>query len=216
MVSSYKVFNQTLAYRVLASAPCFAKLAYSQASLALSQRCRSRSVRAVRPASLAASAPYSACPQSPIKVGALQPSLALPSEQDRWLRPHRLGCSASISMHFTQLPVSQRLKPQCSVMQTHPSTKPSTALVKVALCSPGVWPRKSRYPRQRGRLSSSRLTLPSSGPAYGGPLKSNVRPRFKPHASHASCLKRHPETTSAVRCAGRALARNTGCRRRFE
>ena len=34
------------------------------------------------------------------------------------------------------------------------------------------------------------LTLPSSGPAYGGPLKSNVRPRFKPHGPHlsASCV----------------------------
>jgi len=46
-------------------------------------------------------------------------------------------------------------------------------------------------------LSSSRLTLPSSGPAYGGPLKSNVRPRFK----------LHHESTSAVRFATCALAR---------
>ena len=51
-----------------------------------------------------------------------------------------------------------------------------------------------------------RLTLPSSGCAFGTPLKSNVRPRFK----------LHHESTSAVRCAARALARNAGCRRRFE
>ena len=35
------------------------------------------------------------------------------------------------------------------------------------------------------------------------------------HVLHVN-LKRHPESTPAVRCAGRALARNTGCRRRFE
>jgi len=64
--------------------------------------------------------------------------------------------------------------------------------------------------------STSALTLPSSGPAYGSPLKSNVRPRFNPHPSHASGLKHHPGSTSAVRCAGCACARNTGCRRRFE
>jgi len=45
---------------------------------------------------------------------------------------------------------------------------------------------------------------------------SNVRPRFKRQASHASCLEHHPERASAVRCAGCACARNTGCRRRFE
>jgi hypothetical protein len=44
----------------------------------------------------------------------------------------------------------------------------------------------------------------------------HVRPRFKRQASQASCLKLHPGSTSAVRCAGGACARNTGCRRRFE
>jgi hypothetical protein len=59
---------------------------------------------------------------------------------------------------------------------------------------------------RRCHNSTSALTLPSSGPAYGRPLKPNVRPRFKPHH----------ESTSAIRCAARAFAQNTGCRRRFE
>ena len=50
------------------------------------------------------------------------------------------------------------------------------------------------------------LTLPSSGPAYGRPLKSNVRPRTKP--DHGS--------RSAARYAARAIAQNKGCRRAFE
>ena len=41
------------------------------------------------------------------------------------------------------------------------------------------------------------LTLPSSGPACGRPLKSNVRPRFNPRA----------ESKSAVRCVTRAFVR---------
>ena len=71
MVSSFKVVNPSLGYRALAAAPCFARLAHSHASLALSPRCRSRSVRTVRPASLAASARYSVCRQSLVKVSAL-------------------------------------------------------------------------------------------------------------------------------------------------
>src|SRR6266568_5937641 len=34
------------------------------------------------------------------------------------------------------------------------------------------------------------LTLPSSGPAYGGPLKSNVRPRKTPHHESAFVARR--------------------------
>ena len=117
MVSSYKVANPSSGYRALATTPCFAKLASSHASLALSQRCRSRSARAVRPASLAASARYSVCRQSPVKVDAAQSGLGMPREQDRWLRPWRFARPGSVSRHFTQLPVSQRLKPQCVVMQ---------------------------------------------------------------------------------------------------
>ncbi|SRR6266568_2817602 len=43
---------------------------------------------------------------------------------------------APVSERVTRLPVPQRLKPQCSVMQMHPDTKPSTALVKVAALQP--------------------------------------------------------------------------------
>ena len=59
MVSSCKVFNLSLGRGAFAMTPCFAELAYSRASLALSPRCRSRSVWAVRPASLAASSRHS-------------------------------------------------------------------------------------------------------------------------------------------------------------
>ena len=52
----------------------------------------------------------------------------------------RVGRSGSVSRQFTQLPVSQRLKPQCSVMQTHSNTKLSiiaaTALVNLARMKP--------------------------------------------------------------------------------
>ena len=115
MVSSYKVVNPSLGSRTFAAAPRFAKLAYPHASLALSPRCRSRSAWAVRPASLAASAPYSVCRQSPVKVGAAQPGLDMSREQDRWLRPRRFGRSGSVSRHFTQLSVSPHLKPQSSI-----------------------------------------------------------------------------------------------------
>ena len=136
MVSSYTVVNPSLGCCALAGSPRFAKLAYSHATFALSQHCRSRSARAVRPASLAASARYSVCRRSPVKVGAVRLGLGMLREQDRWLRPCRFGRSGSVSRHFTQLPVSQRLKPQCSVMEAHSSSKPSTALVKVARVQP--------------------------------------------------------------------------------
>jgi hypothetical protein len=54
-------------------------------------------------------------------------------------------------------------------------------------------------------LSERGLTLPSSGPAYGRPLKSNVRPRKKPHH----------ESTVVVRFTARAITRNSGCCRRI-
>jgi len=95
MVSAYTVVNPSLGHRTVVAPPCFAKLAYSQASLALSPRRRSQSARAVRPASLAASAPYSACRQSPVKVGAAQSGLGSPRERDRKLRPSRFGRSSS-------------------------------------------------------------------------------------------------------------------------
>jgi len=136
MVSVYKVVNPSLGHRTFIAAPCFAKLAYSRATLALSQRCRSRSAWAVRPASLAASARYSVCRQSPVKVGALRLGLGMPREQDRWLRSCRFGRLGSVSRHFRQFPVSRRLNPQCSVVQPQSNTKPSTAPVKLAHAQP--------------------------------------------------------------------------------
>jgi len=68
MVSSYTVVNPSSACRAFATPSCFAKLAYSHASLAFPSRCRSHSARAVRPASLAASARQSSCRQSLVKV----------------------------------------------------------------------------------------------------------------------------------------------------
>jgi len=178
MFSSYKVVNPSLGYRALAASPCFAKLAYSHGSLALSRRCRSR--------------------------------WSGPSVPFRWRPARDIRPAFSLrsgSARRAAGPALPRARPRASVTQVW--------LVGLRLAA-FHRSRKSRHPKQRGKLPSSRLTLPSSGPAYGGPLKSNVRPRFKPHASHASCLKLHPGSTSAVRCAGCACARNTGCRRRFE
>ncbi len=136
MFSSYKVVNPSFGYRAFAAPPCFAKLAYSHASLALFLPCQSRSVRAVRPAPLAAGARYSACLQSPVKVGA-SCSRAVPChEQDRGLRPRRFGWSGSVSRHFIERPVSQRLKPQCGVVKTRSNAKPFAAPVKLAALQP--------------------------------------------------------------------------------
>jgi hypothetical protein len=41
----------------------------------------------------------------------------------------------------------------------------------------GARPCVSRHRSKSASVLISRLTLPSSGPAYGGPLKSNVRPQ---------------------------------------
>ena len=54
-------------------------------------------------------------------------------------------------------------------------------------------------------LAQCGLTLPSSGPAFGSPLKSNVRPRKE--TDHAS--------VAALRCLARAFAQDTNRRRRF-
>ena len=69
----------------------------------------------------------------------------------------------------------------CKCIQT-PSlpSAPLPSRSRSLVCCLGVRPQKSRHPRQRGRWSSKRLTIPSSGPAFGSPLKSNVRPRMNP------------------------------------
>jgi hypothetical protein len=127
--------------------PCFAKLAYSRASLALSPRCRARSARAVRPASLAASARYSLCRQSPVKVSAIRLGLGMPREQDRWLRPCKFGRSGSVSRQFTQFPVSQRLKPQSSMPERFCTSPFASAAQRIC-----------RSLGSQGRCTSSRVS----------------------------------------------------------
>ena len=115
MVSSYKVVNPSLGYRTFAVAPRFAKLAYSHASLALSPRCRARSAWAVRPASLAASAPYSACRRALVKVTALcGQAWACHAGTIAGFGHAGFAVQAPISEHFMHLPVSQLLTPQSS------------------------------------------------------------------------------------------------------
>jgi len=116
MASSYTVVNPSSACRAFAAAPRFAKLAYSHAALALSPRCRSRSVRAVRPASLAASVRPSVCQQSLVKVGALCiQAWACRASETASFGYAGLAVQASILKHLTRLPVSQRLEPQSSM-----------------------------------------------------------------------------------------------------
>ncbi len=150
MFSSYKVVNSSSGRGTFEAPSRFANLACSRASLALSPHCRSRSARAVRPASLAASARYSACRQSPIKVGALcNQAWAYHASKTTGFGHTGFGRSSSVWRHFIQLPVSQRLKPQCSVMPMLPNTKPSVAPTKVATVQPwrlamGVSPSKPK------------------------------------------------------------------------
>ena len=116
MASSYKVVNPSLGCRTFAAASCFAKLVYSRASLALSLRCRSRSARAVRPASLAASARHSACHLSPLKAGAPRgQAWARHASETASFGHAGLAAQAPVFKHLARLPVSQRLKPQSSM-----------------------------------------------------------------------------------------------------
>jgi len=113
MVSSYKVFTLSFGRDAFAMTPCFAKLAYSRASLALSPRCQARSARAVRPASLAVSAPHPVCRQSPLRAGApFSQDWACHASKTTSFGRAGLAVQASLSEHFMRLPVSQRLKPQ--------------------------------------------------------------------------------------------------------
>jgi len=70
MVSSHSAIGPSSGCRAFEGSSCFAELAYLGATLALSPHCPSLSARAVRPASLAASARHSVCQQSPLKAGA--------------------------------------------------------------------------------------------------------------------------------------------------
>jgi len=126
--SSSMVVRASFGRRVFARSPRFAKLAYSQTTLALSPRCQSRSPRAVRPASLAASARHSVCHQSLIKVGALcNQAWACQPCKTASFGHAGLAVPASVAEHFMHLPVSQRLQPQCVVMPTHSNAKLSAS-----------------------------------------------------------------------------------------
>jgi len=94
MVSSHSAIGPSSGSRAFEGSSCFAKLAYSSVTLALSPHFPSRSAQAVRPASLAASARRSACHQSPLKTGALHSQGSVLRERDRKLRPRRFGRSS--------------------------------------------------------------------------------------------------------------------------
>jgi len=116
MVSSYKVVNPSFGCRAFATSSCFAKLAHSRATLALSPHCRSRSARAVRPAPLAVSARHSLCHQSLVKAGASRTQAwACHTSKSTAFGHAGLAVEIPVWEHFTPLPVSQRLKPQLSM-----------------------------------------------------------------------------------------------------
>ena len=141
MVSSYRVVAPSPGCRAFARSVCFAKLAYSHAPFALPPHCRSRSGRAVRPASLAASARHSVCQQSPVRVGALcSQAWACRASKTPGFGRAGLAVQASVLEHSARPPVSQRLKPQCVVMQPHSNAKLPAGVfiapVKVARAQP--------------------------------------------------------------------------------
>jgi len=116
MVSSHSAIGPSSGCRAFEGSSCFAELAYSSATLALSSHCPSRSTRAVRPASLAASARHSACHRPPLKAGAPRSQAwARHASETESSRRAGLAVQASFSGHFIRLPVSQRLKPQSSM-----------------------------------------------------------------------------------------------------
>ena len=118
-----------------------------------------------------------------------------PSVPPRWRPAH--GTQSAISLWSLSARYAARLgppshaRPRASAKQVLPfqrlSRRTSCGFQFRSVCahnapckriqtpSPLPVPPVSRHPRQRGVLPCRRLTLPSSGPAYGGPLKSNVR-----------------------------------------
>ena len=164
MVSSCKVVNPSLGYRAFVESTCFAKLAYSHANLALSARCRSRSVRAVRPASLAASAPYSACRRALVKVTApCSQAWACHAGKIAGFGHAGLAVQAPISEHFLQLPVSRRLKPQSSMPERF-CTSPFASVAQRVCRSLGSQGRRvsSRVSSfKQGRVGSQQPPNPS-------------------------------------------------------
>ena len=88
------------------------------------RRCQSRSARAVRPASLAASARLSSRHHSPVKVRRIKHARAHHTSKIAAFSHETLAVHAPLFAHFKQLPVSQRLKSQCIVMPTRSNTVP--------------------------------------------------------------------------------------------
>ena len=116
MVSSQSVVGPSSGCRAFARSLCFARLAYSHATLALSPGCRSRSARAVRPASLGGQRTALGLPSDSGQGRRnVQPGLGLPREQYRSFGHAGLAVQAAVLRHLTRLPVSQRLKPQSSM-----------------------------------------------------------------------------------------------------
>jgi len=133
MVSSHSVLAHSSGCHAFGQSSCSAKLAYSRATLALSPRCWATAERAVRPAPLAVSARHSVCHQSLVKVGApcIQAWACQPCKTASFGHAGP-AVPASVSEHLMRLPVSQRLQPQCSVMQTHSNAKLSASATRVS------------------------------------------------------------------------------------
>ena len=152
------------ACRAFTTTPCFAKLPCLHATLALPSSCRSNSARAVRPASLAASARPSSCHQSLLTVTA-------PCIQ-AW------ACQASKTTSFSheilpfkrrslstscELPVSQRLKPQSS-MPARFCTSPLASARAASLPFVGAQSRRTSLrvsPSKQERVGSQQTPNPS-------------------------------------------------------
>jgi len=133
MVSSHSVLAHSSGCHALGKSSCFAKLAYSCATLVLSSRCRSWVARAVRPAPLAASARHSVCHQSLVKVGVLcSQAWACQPCKTASFGHTGLAVPASVLEHFMRLPASQRLQPQCVVMPTHSNAKLSASAARAS------------------------------------------------------------------------------------
>jgi len=92
--------------------------ACSASAVALLRHCPPSSSRAVRPASLAASARHSLRYQSPVKLAALcSQAWARHVSKTAGFVHAGLSVHGPVSDHFTPLPVSQRLKPQSSMSE---------------------------------------------------------------------------------------------------
>ena len=146
MVSSHSAIGPSSGCRAFEGSSCFAELAYSSATLALSSHCPSRSTRAVRPASLAASARHSACHRPPLKAGAPRSQAwARHASETASFGRAGLAVQASVSEHFTRRPVSKHLRPQSS-MPVQFRTSPSASAAQHVCRSLGAQGRRTSVP----------------------------------------------------------------------